>query len=60
MHLKKIEIGQQLRAYKIVTNGHQQTKTTEDEKFTFCINAHTPVMPQFVVNGLICNTCYNL
>ena len=53
-------MGQQLREFKIVTNGRQHTKTTEDEKFTFCINAHTPVMPQFVVNGLICNTCYNL
>ena len=28
---------------KIVTNGHQYTKTTEDKKFIFWINAHNPV-----------------
>ena len=31
---------------KIVTNGHQYTKTTEDKKFTLGINAHTPIGKQ--------------
>ena len=32
-----------LQYLKIVTNGHQYTKNTEDEKFIFWINAHTPI-----------------
>ena len=35
-----------LQYLKIVTNGHQYTKNTEDEKFLFWINAHTPVEKQ--------------
>ena len=31
---------------KIVTNWHQYTKNTEDEKFIFWINAHTPIEKQ--------------
>ena len=30
-----------LEHLKIVTNGHQYAKTTENEKFRFWINAHT-------------------
>ena len=29
-----------------MTNGHQYTKTTEDKKFMFWINAHTPIEKQ--------------
>ena len=35
-----------LQHLKIVTNGHQYTKTTEDKKFIFWINAHTPIEKQ--------------
>ena len=35
-----------LEHLKIVTNGHQYTKTTEDEKFIFWINAQTPIEKQ--------------
>ena len=31
---------------KIVTNGHQYTKTAEDKKFIFWINAHAPIEKQ--------------
>ena len=36
----------EIRAPKIVTNEHQYTKTTEDKKFIFWINAHTPIQKQ--------------
>ena len=40
MHLKKgvmrVEITE-------ATNGHQYINTTEDEKFIFWINSHTPI-----------------
>ena len=45
MHLKKSVMRLQITA-KIVTNGHQYTKTTEDKKFIFWINAHTPIEKQ--------------
>ena len=43
MHFKKNAMGYKLEHLKFFTNGQQYTKTTEDEKFIFCINAHTPV-----------------
>ena len=35
-----------LQHLKIVTNGHQYTRTTEDKKFIIWINAHTPIEKQ--------------
>ena len=35
-----------LEHLKIATNGHQFTKTTEDKKFIFWINAHAPIEKQ--------------
>ena len=40
---KKVQWDYKLQHLKIVTNGHQYTKTTEDKKFIFWINAHTPI-----------------
>ena len=46
MHFKKSVMRLQITAFKIATNGHQYTKTTEDKKFIFWINAHTPIKEQ--------------
>ena len=35
MHLRKVEWDYKLGDLKIVTNGYEFTKTTEDEKFIF-------------------------
>ena len=43
---KKVLWDYKLEHLKIVTNGHQYTKTTEDKKFIFWINAHTPIEKQ--------------
>ena len=40
---KKVQWDYKLQHLKIVTNGHQYINTTEDEKFVFWINAHTPI-----------------
>ena len=46
MHLKKSVMRLEIAAFKnCVTNGHQHT-ITEDEKFTFWINAQTPIEKQ--------------
>ena len=45
--LEKSAMSYKLQHLKIVTNGHQYTKTTEDKKFIFWINAHTPIEKQF-------------
>ena len=46
MHLKNSVMRPQITPFKIVINGHQYTKTTEDLKFIFWINAHTPIEKQ--------------
>ena len=46
MDLNKSVMGLQLEQGKIATNGHQNTKTTEDEMFIFWINVHTPIEKQ--------------
>ena len=43
MQFDALEKNVMIQHLKIVTNGHQYTKTTEDKKFTFWINAHTPI-----------------
>ena len=51
MHLKKSVMRLLITALKTVTNGHQYTQTTEDKKFVFCINAHTPIEKQSNQDG---------
>ena len=46
MHLKKIVARNKLQHLRIVTNRRQYTNTTEDKKFIFGINAHTPIEKQ--------------
>ena len=41
MHWKKMWWDYKLQHLKLVTNGHQYTKITEDKKFIFWINAHS-------------------
>ena len=43
---KKVLWDYKLQHLKIVTNGHQYTKATEDKKFIFWINAHSPIEKQ--------------
>ena len=43
---KKVWWDYRLHHLKIATNGHQHTKTIEDKKFIFQINAHTPIVKQ--------------
>ena len=40
---KKSVMRLQITHLKIVSNGHHYTKATEDEKYLFWINAHTPI-----------------
>ena len=40
---KKVQWDYKLKHLKIVTNGDQYTKTTEDKKLIFWINAHNPI-----------------
>ena len=46
MQFDALEKNVMIQHLKIVTNGHQYTKTTEDKKFTFRVNAHTPIEKQ--------------
>ena len=46
MQFDALEKSVMIQHLKIVTNGHQYTKTTEDKKFTFWINVHTPIEKQ--------------
>ena len=41
--LKKVSWYEKLQHLKIVTNGHQYTKATEDKKFIFWINARNSI-----------------
>ena len=43
---KKVQWDYKLQYLKIVTNGHQYIKTTEDKKFSSWINAHSPIEKQ--------------
>ena len=43
---KKVLWDYKLEHLKIVTNGHQYTKTTEDQKFVFWLKARTPIEKQ--------------
>ena len=39
-------MGLQIRAFENCKNGRQHTKITENDKFTFSINANSPVEKQ--------------
>ena len=71
---KKSVVGPEVSAFKIVTNGHQHTKTIEDEKAnilckcsyscyaSICSNCpNLQYLLQFAINfALICNSYPNL
>ena len=46
MHLKKSLTRLQITVFKNCKNGHQCTKSTENKKFVFWINALTPIEKQ--------------